>query len=130
MNHFLYFMKSNAKAPAGDGDTKSWFLYYKWNIEGESWVPKEAPFYEAEPGDMLWFVIDGTLLGGVPILRIENPSLPHQNQDVWYDAGKILESPEGGLREGEQVDYLLVQGAARLKQEVGDRWLAAARSRS
>lgn len=81
MRHHLYLMKSDAPAPAGDGDTRSWFFFYKWNADGEMYVPQRAPFLEVEAGDMVWFVMDDAVLGGAPILRVEEEM---RCQEIWY----------------------------------------------
>lgn len=91
MKHIPYVMVGSDKAPAGDGNTASWFEYYKWNADGETYVPVRHPFIEAEEGDFLWFVLDSKVLGGVPILRAETPSLPVQIQELWFDASQIVE---------------------------------------
>ncbi len=77
MNHFLYAMTSTAPAPAAGGDTKSWFYYYKWDVEGLAFVPVAEELLDAdEPAhiDTLWFVMDGVPLGCCPVHSIM-PSL-------------------------------------------------------
>jgi hypothetical protein len=39
MAHFVYAMQASSKPPAGDGTTQGWFRYYKWDIDGEAFVP-------------------------------------------------------------------------------------------
>ena len=39
MSHFIYAMNSVDPAPAADGDTKSWFEYYKWDVDDFAFVP-------------------------------------------------------------------------------------------
>lgn len=98
-------MCSTTPAPAGDGDTKSWFEFYKWTADGETYLPVKHPFISAEAGDFLWMVMDGRVLGGVPILRVETPTLPVQTQEVWFDASQILESPEfQPMIKGREID--------------------------
>lgn len=112
MKHLAYVMVSTSPAPAGDGDTKSWFEYYKWN-GGETFVPVSFPFLSAEEGDLLWFVMDGKVLGGAPILRVETPSLPVQRQELWFNSDDMLELPgslvldSGALVEGVFVPSLV-----------------------
>jgi hypothetical protein len=92
MRHFLYCLWSSpVGALAGDGDTESWFRYYKWDTTGEVFVPVRAPFLAAEVGDTLWFSMDGELLGCAPIHRVDTPLRPTQTQELWYDADKIEE---------------------------------------
>ena len=96
MKHICYEIRSTDPAPAGDGDAKSWFEFYKWRAEGEQFVPVKYDhfkgFIDAEPGDMLWFLVDGTFVGAATIIRVETPSLPTMRQELWYDADKILET--------------------------------------
>jgi hypothetical protein len=84
-------MRGEDPAPVGDGDTRSWFRYYKWEVEGENFVPKKYPFLEAEGGDFVWFVMDGKLWGGAPVLRATTPPLQVQRQEIWYNADAIVE---------------------------------------
>lgn len=123
MRHFLYPMVSAAPAPAGDGDTASWFRYYKWPGDEEAYVPRRSPFLRAVPGDYLWFVLDGLVLGGVELERIEIPSLPTMKQELWYDQKKIVElyptpSPPSMTSEGD------------IDESVGAQWLKTAHKRA
>lgn len=95
MKHIEYVMTGVDPAPAGDGDTKTWFEYYKWNSDGETYVPVKFPFKAAEAGDFLWFVMDGKILGGATILRVETPPLPVQRQEIWFDSSTIRVFPLG-----------------------------------
>lgn len=106
MKHIGYIMTGVAPAPAGDGDTKSWFEYYKWNNGGETYVPVRFPFKEAEAGDFLWFVMDGKVLGGASILRVETPPLPTQRQELWFDSSTIRVFPLGALPSELDLDAL------------------------
>ena len=124
MRHFLYRMRAANPAPAGDGDTGSWFLFYKWNIDEENYVPQYQPFLDASPGDFLWFVMDGLVRGGAPVLRVENPSLPHQRQEVWYDTKESVDFGGDNL----QVSVLHLMHP-EIAEEVGATWLKVARRR-
>jgi hypothetical protein len=118
MKHICYSVNSTDPAPAGDGDAKSWFEFYKWKAEGEQFVPVKHDhfkgFINAEPGDFLWFLVDGVLLGTVPIIRVDTPSIPTMKQELWYDADKMMELPEPvhyfadgrNIRETEAQDLL------------------------
>lgn len=103
--HFLYVMDPSAKAPAGTGDTQSWFHFYKWKVEGEVFVPRARPYYPAQIGDFLWFAFltprltssTGRLesppivFGGAAITRVEEES--HQ-QEVWYRGDAVFHFAE------------------------------------
>lgn len=92
MQNWIYQMRSDDPAPAGDGDTGTWFQYYKWGAkDGETFVPKKWPFLAAQEGDRLWFVLDETILGYAPLLRVETPAARTQSQELWYDASKTYE---------------------------------------
>lgn len=79
MSHFIYAMRAEDPAPATGGDTKSWFYYYKWDVDDFAYVPvDEAAMLGFDPKldgtDVLWFVMDGALLGCVTIHAVM-PSL-------------------------------------------------------
>jgi hypothetical protein len=84
-------MQPDSKPPAGDGDTASWFRYYKWAVEGETFVPVHGrdPL-PVGAGDMVWFAMGSKILGGAPILRVE-VEFSRQLQEIWYNADDILE---------------------------------------
>ena len=98
--HFLYVMEPNAPAPAGDGDTESWFRFYKWNVEGETFVPRKPPapfFTDVSPGDFVWFAFYGfgegarhcaLVLGGAQIVRVEDEN---RMQEIWYRGDDLYE---------------------------------------
>lgn len=88
MKNYNYVIRSDRPAPTAGGDQKSWFLYYKWNIEGGAWVP--AP-EGAEVGDFLWFYVDGELMGAVEILQLLPSSAPFM--EAHYDADQALRIP-------------------------------------
>ena len=127
MRHFQYRMKSEAPAPAGDGDTGTWFSFYKWNIEDENFVPRRQPFLPIEAGDFLWFVMDGVVKGGVPVLRVELPSLPHQQQEIWYDPRQGVDFHGASLV---LERSLIITAEEELPEEIGSSWMSAARKRS
>ena len=72
MADYLIAFDGNAPDPAGTGDTKSWFFYYKWrpDEEDEVFVPVGVDEFEcAVAGDHLWFSMDGELVGGTILIR-------------------------------------------------------------
>lgn len=105
--HFLYVMNPKAKAPAGDGDTKSWFLFYKFRVEGETFVPKTTPLFAAEPGDYIWFAFESNVVqgvrpkifGGAQIVRVEEVS--RGQQEIWYRGDQVIDWDEDVIFEGE-----------------------------
>lgn len=116
MRHFVYTMRSEDPAPAGDGDTGSWFRHYKWAVDDQVFVPKRYPFLDATEVDYLWFSLDGVLLGGVPLDAVDTPSTPTQRQELSYHTKKILEMPPGCACEWE----------GEVTKEQGDKWLRMA----
>lgn len=68
--HLLIKMRGKDPDPCKTGDTKSWFYFYKWNVSGEAFFPvKEEP--EVTSGDMVWFCLDGVVLGCALIHRVQ-----------------------------------------------------------
>lgn len=93
MNHFIYSMNASDPAPASGGDTKSWFFYYKWDVDDFAYVPvDEEDFhgYELQGNgkDLLWFVMDKMVLGVVCISSVM-PSLDGK-VELHYDTRKLL----------------------------------------
>ena len=88
MRHFVFAMNGNDPAPAGGGDTKSWFMYYKWDVGGEAFIPVPEAIEPPLEGDWLWFAMDGALLGCTVVLRTqEDPS--NNCTEVYYDTRQI-----------------------------------------
>lgn len=119
MRHHLYLMSSIAPAPAGDGDTRSWFFFYKWNVEGDTYVPQKRPFLEAEQGDVLWFVLDGCVLGGAPITRVELEYSANR-EEIWYRGESLLALPVPVPVAGAYLS------ARSVPANLGADWLASA----
>lgn len=96
MKHFVYSMKGEDLPPAGDGTTSGWFYYYKWDVDGEAYMPfpENLATGEAspEPGDLLWFVMDGNLLGYVPLTEARHDQL-NQRVEFCYDTNRIMALP-------------------------------------
>lgn len=97
MSHFIYAMRADDPAPATGGDTKSWFYYYKWDVDDFAYVPvDEAAMLGFDPKldgtDVLWFVLDGALLGCVPIHAVM-PSLSGK-VELHYHTNLIQAVPE------------------------------------
>lgn len=120
MKHVIYRMRGSDPAPAGDGSTESWFRYYKWPAESEpsfeAFVPRRAPFLDVEPGDLLWFAMDGHVLGCVPLLRVDTPSLPTQVQELWYRSAEVEQ-----ILPPFRSDWLQI-GFEHLADEVYEKW--------
>lgn len=123
--HHLYVMNPKATAPAGDGDTKSWFLFYKFRVEGEVFVPKLVPFFSVEVGDYIWFAFEGQVLqgvrpkvfGGAQIVRMEEES---RHQEIWYRGDEVLEFEEDIVFEG-------AHGALEVPPKEAEEWLTKTR---
>ncbi len=100
MNHFIYSMKSTDRAPAAGGDMKSWFEYYKWDVDGHTFIPMpEDVVGELEPGatSILWFAMDGILLGCVPVEGF-HPTLSMEGQvELHYNTQLMQVAPTGDL---------------------------------
>ncbi len=96
MNHFIYAMKSSDPAPAAGGDTKSWFEYYKWDVDGHAFIPypDAALGFEHPNSIILWFVMDGVLLGCVPVDGFM-PCLQDGIIEFHYDTRHMQVAPTG-----------------------------------
>lgn len=92
MHHFLYNMVSNTPAPAGAGDTDSWFRHYKLESGGETFVPSKEE-YEALEGDLLWFAMDAVIIGYAPILRQLEDGF-NNKWELWFDSTQYVPTPQ------------------------------------
>lgn len=120
--HFLYVMDPHANAPAGDGDMESWFRFYKWKVEGETFVPRRKNFFkDIGPGDYVWFGFEGfaerdlrvcvKVLGGARVTRVEDEN---RTQEIWYQGDDVFE-----LEPPVEYDDFV----AEVPVEVGEAWL-------
>jgi hypothetical protein len=114
MKHVLYNMQGAAPAPAGDGDTKSWFEYYKWDVDGEVFVPVQDT--RAKEGDVLWFAMDGDIIGCAIVLRLFQSVLSQNGGwEIWYRGDRIYKAVK-------RADVAMISEEI-LPQEQGDAWL-------
>lgn len=100
MQHYIYSMVAAAPAPAGLGDTKSWFDYYKSGAGPEVFVPFTAEQLPAKVlpnvGDALWFAMDGLIFGVARITDAMDDYVTGK-VEVYYDSDHIvpvLDSPD------------------------------------
>lgn len=86
---FLKKLYGSEPDPMKTGDTKSWFLFYKWMVEGETHFDvteneKHSLYRDLKEGDRLWFEMDGWLLGYVEVIRVmEDPT--RDVWEIWYN---------------------------------------------
>lgn len=94
MKHFLYVMKSEDPAPAGGGDTRSWFYYYKLNAGPDVFVPfPEHVGTSPAAGDTLWLIMNNRIVGFTPITRVSADPI-NDRVEVFYDSDHVL-APTG-----------------------------------
>jgi hypothetical protein len=117
-------MKSSDPAPIGD--TGSWFRFYKWEAEGETFIPRRTGRHlPVSPGDVLWFLLDDVLVGCVEVLRSTIDPMGRDVQEVWYE-------PARGKIPNETLTMLIGDGAMstdELPAELATAWLARCTSR-
>jgi len=108
MEHFLYGIDATLPAPATGGTAGSWFRYYKWDAQGELFVPvlPEDTGVGAlvRPGDRLVFLLKPDpdtvqIYGWVPVFRVdESPTTG--TLELWYrseERRSLLEKNLAGL---------------------------------
>jgi len=100
MQHYIFAMRAGEPAPAGRGDTKSWFEYYKMGNGPHTFVPfpVDSIGEDEHPsaGDALWFAMDDFLIGVTQVTGIQAGSLLSSALEVYYDSDKILPVIAGG----------------------------------
>ena len=94
MQHYIFAMQAGAPAPAGHGDTKSWFEFYKKDAGDHVFVPFPAGSIEEDKlpgvGDKLWFAMDGFLTGVANITEVFTSCLSRTHVEVYYNSDKIV----------------------------------------
>lgn len=94
MQHYTYLMRGNDPAPAGGGDTKSWFEYYKVGTGPDVFVPFTSeqlpPEHRPNPGDYLWFFMDGFLTGVTKVTGVLVDPLNNAVVEVYYDSDRVV----------------------------------------
>jgi hypothetical protein len=94
--------------PAPSGDIASWFRFYKWDVEGEVYVPMKADGGPVpEVADFLWFALDDELIGGVRLQRVFTDPLRSGALELWYEPLQALEPT----------------GRVLLSETISDRWV-------
>lgn len=112
MQHYIFAMRAGDPAPAGHGDIKTWFEYYKMDTGPDVFVPfPPGSLGEDEhpgPGDKLWFAMDGFLIGVTDVTGFNAGGFYTDKLEVYYDSDKILKLITGGPA----VDISLANGPA------------------
>jgi hypothetical protein len=84
--HWLYEMVGDSRDPTNNGRTKTWFEYYKVN-NGYTSVTLDTN--DAIPGDVLWFVMDGKVLGRVFVDKVSY-NIVMDGYEAYYDSNSII----------------------------------------
>jgi hypothetical protein len=94
MQHYIFAMRAGEPAPAGRGDIKSWFEFYKVGNGPHTFIPFPHDSIAEEDlpsvGDILWFAMDGFLTGVTKITSVTEGSLLSNKLEVYYDSDKIV----------------------------------------
>lgn len=117
MKHFVYSIAFDQPAPAGGGKAEDWFKAFKWNVEGELFLPVRGEDGEVakkiEPDDRVWIVVserpedrtwpkgghdDWYIFGYVTVLRMDESPLSFAHiAEIRYDGAGCVEAPTSGL---------------------------------
>lgn len=112
MKQFIFAINRHDPAPAGGGDAKSWFFFYKWDVGEEVYVPFANELLPddalPEPGDLLWFFVEGRCAGYVHLLRLEDDPL-NQRKELWYHTDSIRRTI-GAEYDNEELVRFIVMG--------------------
>jgi len=96
MRNYAIQMKGADLDPVSSGSMQSWFFYYKWrpDEEDEVFVPVGKDDLEGvEPSDMLWFFMDGRLVGRAVVSRVEWDYV-NARKEVWYHTTSCQEAKQ------------------------------------
>ena len=88
MDHLMRLYGDHSD-PVNSGSYRSYFLFYKWEVEGEVHFDltnedKTQHFKDLGPGDRLWFSMDNALVGYINVLRVEEDPT-RDTWEIWYD---------------------------------------------
>lgn len=116
MKQYIFAIGKSDSAPAGGGEAKSWFFFYKWEEGEETYIPFPDNLFSEEElpeaGDLLWFFVEGRCVGYVPLLRMEHDPL-NQRKELWYHTSSICRSM-GPEFDSEPLVRFIVTGARDL----------------
>lgn len=94
MRYFLYKMSSSDPVPGG-GSFRSWLHFYKWGRPETVTFRKRTPHFEgAQKGDVMFFVLDGMLIGDANISDVRDDLIIECSRAV-----QEIDVPEGGIWE-------------------------------
>ena len=94
MRYFLYRMTSSDPIPGG-GTFRSWLHFYKWGRPETVTFRKRTPHFEgAQKGDVMFFVLDGMLIGDAIISDVRDDLIIECSRAV-----QEIDVPEGGIWE-------------------------------
>jgi hypothetical protein len=85
--HYLIQLVGDSKDPINSGDMRSWFYYYKWapGADEEIFFPiGEDEFPDIKDGDVLWFSMDGDLIGKAHLTRVVQDDF-NDCKELWYN---------------------------------------------
>lgn len=123
---YLARMYSTDPDPVRSGDTKSWFFFYRWMVEGETHfdVPEDNKhlFKDIKEGDRLWFYFTDIqhLVGYVEVLRVqEDPT--RDVWEFWYDGTRCHKF--NPLLDSHDMSESLAVGTV-ISEEKAKKWLA------
>lgn len=87
LNH-LFRLFSHSRDPQNLGDLISWFMHYKWRVQGHVFLPMPSSV-PIDVGDILWFTWNDRLGGGVKVLSVREHTTVANCNEVEYDAERV-----------------------------------------
>ncbi len=90
MKHYIYAMDANAPSLAGRGTVREWFELYKLDNGPDVFVPFPEESLPVLPfvGDVVWFAMDGQLVGFATITDVRADQF-NGKVEIVYDSDAV-----------------------------------------
>src|ERR1019366_8541306 len=101
MRYWNYRMHGRDPDHAKNGDMRSWFMFYRWEKQEETFLPfdrSQASVLETKKempavGDVIWICLDYEVFGSTTVTGVVE-DCANERWEIWYDGAEVKAVPE------------------------------------